>query len=113
MSAIVKIEDLNEALPHLCVECQDKLSDLKTYAVAEERIIPPTLRQLFQLVLREARRADLTPEMLRSPCNRASRVKVRREIAVKARAMGYSFPEIGRALHRHHTTIVYLVKESR
>ncbi len=34
---------------------------------------------------------------------------VRRTIALEARAKGYSFPQIGRALNRDHTTVMYAV----
>ena len=36
-------------------------------------------------------------------------VEVRRAFAKTARECGYSFPTIGRALNRHHTTVMNLV----
>src|SRR5258708_4601896 len=45
--------------------------------------------------------------------NHRAIVDVRRRIAIKAREAGYSYPEIGRALHRHHTSIINLVSGRR
>jgi len=52
------------------------------------------------LTIREALRHD----------NRPALVELRRRFAVEARRRGFSFPEIGRALLRHHATIISLVK---
>lgn len=41
----------------------------------------------------------------------ASIVKVRTTIARELRAAGYSLPEIGRVLNRHHTSIMNLLNE--
>jgi chromosomal replication initiation ATPase DnaA len=43
--------------------------------------------------------------------NRSRRLfHVRRTIALEARERGYSFPQIGRALNRDHSTIVHAVR---
>jgi chromosomal replication initiation ATPase DnaA len=51
-----------------------------------------------------------TVHELAGPSHSRALVAARREFAREARRQGYSFPEIGRALGRHHTTIMHLVK---
>jgi chromosomal replication initiation ATPase DnaA len=43
--------------------------------------------------------------------NHQALVNVRRKIAWRARAEGYSLPQIGRALNRHHTTVLNLLRK--
>lgn len=38
---------------------------------------------------------------------------VRRKIALEARSKGYSYPQIGRALNRDHTTIIHAVRTAK
>jgi len=57
-----------------------------------------------------AKAFGFTVEQLVSPSHSHSLVAARREFAHEARRGGYSFPEIGRALRRHHTTIMHLVE---
>ena len=45
--------------------------------------------------------------------NSAILVDLRRAFAEKAREQGYSFPTIGRAIHRHHTTVIALLKKEK
>lgn len=40
---------------------------------------------------------------------RGSLVNVRKSIAVKLRGEGWSYPKIGKLLHRHHTSIMHLL----
>ena len=37
-------------------------------------------------------------------------VRVRRKFCKEARKLGYSFPQIGRAIGRHHSTVIHLVQ---
>lgn len=43
---------------------------------------------------------------IRGGCRRRDLFRIRRNIARRARAMGFSLPQIGRALNRDHTTII-------
>lgn len=47
------------------------------------------------------------------PCAMRRYVIVRRAIAVAARAKGYSFPQIGHALNRDHSTVVDYMRKVR
>lgn len=51
-----------------------------------------------------------SPDEIRGPCRRADLVAARREFAFCARKMGMSLPRIGRALNRHHTTVLNLLR---
>lgn len=44
---------------------------------------------------------------------RRSMVNIRRSAAALMRAWGFSLPEIGRALNRHHTSILWLLRGGR
>ena len=37
-------------------------------------------------------------------------VEARRLVSIQARQLGYSYPRIGAALNKHHTTIIHLVR---
>jgi chromosomal replication initiation ATPase DnaA len=67
--------------------------------------------ELAELVVIHANRADVGIKSLRSPDRRYSMVRIRRGIAIEARAMGYSYTKIGRALNRDHTTVIDLVRK--
>jgi chromosomal replication initiation ATPase DnaA len=72
----------------------------KPYAVVVE---------LSNLLSSVANRNGLTVEELLERDNSPSLVKVRRQFAAEAHAKGFSLPEIGRVLHRHHTTVLNLL----
>lgn len=51
-----------------------------------------------------------TVRAIRSDCRKRPLVIVRRKISLAARDAGFSFPQIGRALNRDHSTIIHSVK---
>jgi chromosomal replication initiation ATPase DnaA len=51
-----------------------------------------------------------TVEELVSPDQHSTLVHARRLFVAAARRKGFSYPEIGRALHRHHSTIIRLTR---
>lgn len=55
-------------------------------------------------------RTGLAPERILGSSRDAETVRARRLLAHDLRKMGYSYPEIGRFMGRHHTTIIHLVK---
>ncbi len=55
------------------------------------------------------REYSVTPTVIRSPARSRYATRMRRVIARDMRIAGYSFPEIGRVMRRHHTTIIYMV----
>lgn len=44
------------------------------------------------------------------PSRAQSVVAIRRKVVVRLRELGWSYPEIGALLGRHHTSIMYLAK---
>lgn len=49
-------------------------------------------------------------ESVRGPKRAPELVRCRQRIAVAARDMGYSYPTIGRALNRDHTTVIHAIR---
>lgn len=62
-----------------------------------------------ELVNAMSRAAGLRPEEVRGPRRWRELTRCRRAIALRMRAEGASWPEIGRALGRHHTSVMGLV----
>ena len=69
-------------------------------------------RESLQDILAEvASRHQITPRVVVAKGNRKYLVAIRAEVAKLARKQGYSLPDIGRLLHRHHTSILYLLSK--
>lgn len=49
---------------------------------------------------------------IQAPDRRREAVNVRQEAAAELRAAGHSLPEIGRAMDRDHSTILYLLRRA-
>jgi len=65
---------------------------------------------LVQLLADTARTHALTAEQLMGANRERGCVLARADFATKARAMGCSYPQIARVLHKHHTSIIHLVR---
>jgi chromosomal replication initiation ATPase DnaA len=73
--------------------------------------VPPELAELvFQY---NATWKKCSIKRLRSASRSTKIVRVRWAIARAARQRGYSYPTIGRALNRDHTTIMHAVRRGR
>lgn len=68
---------------------------------------------LARLVAQRAKDRGLTIADICGPATTLHISAVRRGIAQAARAEGYTYQQIGRALNRHHTTIVSLIHGRR
>lgn len=66
--------------------------------------------ELAELVVMRANQRGLRLAVLRSSLRISELVTARRAISKEAREMGYSYPVIGRALCRDHTSIMHLVR---
>lgn len=69
-----------------------------------------TIRDLAQQVCK-MKRHDMRAVM--GPSQRAEDCRVRDLICYLAREQGFSYPQIGRVLGRHHTTIIHAVANER
>lgn len=69
--------------------------------------VPP---RLARLTVRAATAHGFTLSALRSDSRKRSLFRCRQSIATQAREEGFSFPQIGRALNRDHSTVVHAVR---
>lgn len=66
----------------------------------------------FAAVLEDAAtRHNVDAAAILGPRRHAPLVEARADVARRLRDAGWSFPKIGRALNRHHTTIMHLVND--
>ena len=68
--------------------------------------LPPRVREAIQQAAEDHR---LTLEAVVGRGQHATIVAARRRAAVNLRAMGFSTPEIGHYLNRHHTSVLHLL----
>ena len=78
-----------------------------TVATAAPRIEPIEIRSY---VAKQAALYGFTADDIRGPSLRREHVLARAAIARELKAYGYSLPGIGRALNRHHTSILSLLR---
>lgn len=74
------------------------------YDDTENRINPR------HVVAEIGRKYNLKPEQIRGSWQYPDLMAARREIAARLREEGFSYPKIGNALARHHTTIIGMLK---
>lgn len=67
---------------------------------------------LAALVVLAANRLGIRVRELRAERRCWPHVLARREVAVRARAQGFSYPLIGRALNRDHSTVINAVRRA-
>lgn len=67
--------------------------------------------ELRVLIARSARHLGFSLEILRGRSRARQHVDARMAVSLEARDAGYSLSEIGRALHRDHTTILALLRK--
>lgn len=72
---------------------------------------PSIQERLERAVPRVAKQFDIDPEFILGITRKKPYPKARRIIAKELRSFGYSFPQIGRAMNRDHTSIIYMVKD--
>jgi len=63
----------------------------------------------WSYVFARAKEFEVAPELLLGSKRDTYLVRIRAVIAGELRQMGHSFPEIGRALNRHHSTVMHLL----
>lgn len=66
--------------------------------------------QLATLLLEAAGVGGVSVDEMLSKSHSATLVHARRVFVQFARDQGFSYPQIGYALHRHHTTVIHLAK---
>lgn len=73
----------------------------------------PTQAHLITIVEAVADECRVTPEVLISPSRAPMLVAARHRAMKIARDAGYSLPQIGRALNRDHTTVLYGLRKTQ
>lgn len=107
----VKVEVFKKILDDMCPFCRKRAMHI----LADATSVPapkPLVEPLVELLTRICTRNGLDNSIVINGPQTASLVRVRQEFSVEAHKLGYSFPEIGRAINRHHTSIVHLVHKN-
>ncbi len=78
--------------------------------LAENANVPHALAELVVML---AEKYGRTIKQLRGECRDRDLVQIRKRIAREGRHRRYSFPQIGRALNRDHSTIISHVNGRR
>jgi len=73
----------------------------------EKYRLPPRV----MLAIEEACNDEVTVADILSRSQMATVVAARRRVCVRLRNWGYSFPQIGRWLDRHHTAVLSMVRQ--
>jgi chromosomal replication initiation ATPase DnaA len=79
----------------------------------KEIVLPKTRSSLHEMLVLTAGEYGLSPYEIIIRNKTSKLVRARRAFAVWARQAGYSLPEIGRAMARHHTTVLSLLRMGR
>lgn len=93
-----------------CSECRKKLDNRGFRSLISSELSESEQQRLDDLLNEIAKSHNLKLEELLAKSRDAKRVQARREFSVLAHESGFSFPQIGRRLGMHHTSIVHLVQ---
>lgn len=105
-TAVVRLDEINAAFPHLCSRCRERLEEL-TVLRGMEAI---SVEGLDALLHRIAEEQKIDVEAIRSHRRALALVQARRDFCIAACKLGrYTYQEIGDAIGRHYTTVLYLV----
>jgi chromosomal replication initiation ATPase DnaA len=104
MTAIVMLDELNKRLPELCEHCRELVEDLPVKHEVETRV-----SQIGELLRQTCNEFGVAVADVQAKNNVACVVRVRRHFSRRAHNNGFSYPEIGRAICKHHSTIMHLV----
>lgn len=102
---LIPISEVLDMIGALCADCQAKVraSIVSGKGTAHSRT---ALRGIFAQVCAET---NTDPNDVLYGGNHRSLVEVRAKVARQAHAAGFSYPEIGAVLNRHHTSVMNLV----
>lgn len=104
---MVPLSSVLDLIGDMCLDCQSKIRQKLGTAPIKGNIMRDRTRELLEQASRET---GVTITRMLEKTNIASVVAARRRFAVLAREQNFSYPEIGAALGKHHTTIMHLVK---
>ena len=107
---MVPLSSVMRLIGQLCPECQ---LVVRTNSVKEEMKGNRTRDSLADLLECVSEETGIPIVEMLEKNNSAKVVNARRKVAILARERGYSYPQIGAALGKHHTTVIHLVKQSK
>ena len=110
--------DFLNVIMALCPDCQAKLRTLMAPSIPanltkEQQEKTVVDRQLSRIIHQVSESTGVPMHKIIGKDNREIFVNARRIAVQAARQNGFSFPAIGLAMNRHHTSIVYLAKSSK
>ena len=105
-TVLIPLRDVLQIVGDLCSDCQAKIR----VAIMKTATAGPGDSVLNSIVTQVCNEANARPDDVRNGGNRKELVDLRAEIARRARLAGFSFPQIGRAMNRHHTSVMHLLK---
>lgn len=104
----IPLDIILEMVSELCPDCQSQVRQYLAKNQFDQRHgIEERMKDIMQRVYEET---GVTLEEMRTKDNREKLVNARRRVAVLARQQCISYPKIGAALQKHHTTIIHLVQ---
>jgi chromosomal replication initiation ATPase DnaA len=114
---MIPLETVLNAVGELCDGCRARVRARFAQAMLDPEKartwgLPGTLPSLLEIIGTACKESGVNPRALLSEGNQAQLVAVRRVIVERARQRGFSYPQIGRALGRHHTSVLHLAKTS-
>jgi chromosomal replication initiation ATPase DnaA len=104
---MVPLSSVLDLIGDICLDCQAKIRHRLGSAPIKGNLMRDRTRELLEQASRET---GVTITRMLEKSNVASVVAARRRFAILAREQNFSYPEIGAALGKHHTTIMHLVK---
>jgi len=106
---VIPLNAVLELVGDLCSNCQEKVRRKIAHSQMEtdSNFAKSGLLQIVEDTAAEWR---VSVDAIQAKSNAPGIVRIRREIAQKARRAGYSMPQIGKAIHRHHTTVIHLLR---
>lgn len=111
----IAIDDFLAVVEDLCPGCCQRVKRALIQRLAMKATPPPIERSrigknLTELLEAIAEDHGLTADILRERGNQPNLMEARRDFARQAHERGHAFAAIGRALNRHHATIIHLLK---
>ena len=104
----IPIDTVLEMVQGLCPDCQSRVREyLRKNQFDQRHDIDERMNAIMQRVYEET---GVTIHEMRAKNNRWKLVEARRKVAVMARQQCISYPKIGAALQKHHTTVMHLVE---
>ena len=105
METVVAVRDVLNMLGDLCSDCQTKVRIAMARGIGASK----NREVLNGIVLQVCEETNTSLQEIKYGGRHQGLVEVRVKIAKMAREAGFSLPEIGRAMNKHHTSVLHLL----